>query len=157
MQNINCTGKVEVSVLVIAVAQPMLIGVYTDEKLIKSFQCQGETLQDLPNTFAQIMQEYQITKLYYSKGPGQAMAVKIAFVFLKAFALVRNLPFYACLGFEFNEFNPIKAFAKNYFVYDKGHFEVKNLEQVPNKAFHLPQVLDQNIFDEQVDLLFDKI
>ena len=153
-------NKSKVNVLVIAVASPMLIGIYANHQLLEQFECTGQTLQELPDTFVKILQQYDIEKLYYTKGPGQAMAVKIAFVFLKSFALVRKLPFYACLAFEFNEFSPIKAFGKHYFIYqkdNKNNFKSSILDQIDNKAFVLPQKLDHHIFDGNTDLLFDKL
>jgi tRNA A37 threonylcarbamoyladenosine modification protein TsaB len=44
------------------------------------------------------------------------MAIKVAYIFLKTFCQIKNIPFYASSGFALNNNSPIKALGKKYFV-----------------------------------------
>jgi len=78
------------------------------------------------------------------------MAIKVAYIFLKTFTQIKEIPFYACSGFELNQNSPIKALGKKYFYQktDKS-IDMRFLEEdeVLN-PFELPKTLDKNIFSK---------
>ncbi len=144
-------NKSKVSVLVISIANPILIGIYQNDLLIDTIKSEGKTSDILPEIFHTLVNKYQIDKVYYVNGPGSYMAIKIAYVFLKTFAIVQNIPFEATDGFKFNHNTPIKALGKKYFFNgqdDKITVDfIQNLDDL--KDFELPQKLMQNIFSEK--------
>ena len=137
-------------VLVISISKPLLIGVYANSKLIKTYEDEGMTSDVLPVIFDDILKKYNISKISYVNTPGSYMAIKVAYVFLKTICLTKNIEFQACSGFEFNENSPIKALGKKYFINDKGNIKVDFLDK--NSKIHdfkLPDVLDNVNFTSE--------
>ena len=137
-------------VLVISISKPLLIGVYENSKLIKTYEDEGMTSDVLPIIFDDIFKEYNISKISYVNTPGSYMAIKVAYVFLKTICLTKNIDFKACTGFEFNENSPIKALGKKYFINDNGNIKVDFLDK--NSKIHdfkLPDVLDDIEFSSE--------
>lgn len=112
-----------IEVLVISIARPLLIGIYENKNLIKSFKDEGKTSDVLPNIFQEIIEEYQIKTIYYVNTPGSYMAIKVAYVFLKTISITKNIQLKACSGFLFNGNSPIKALGKKYFI---GNIDLNN-------------------------------
>ena len=74
-----------VSVVVVSISSPILIGIYKDDILIDTIQSEGKTSDILPSIFDELLKKYSITNIYYANGPGSYMAIKISYVFLKTF------------------------------------------------------------------------
>jgi len=122
----------------------MLIGIYKNNKLFKTIEKEGKTSDTLPLVFEDLLKDITIDEIYFVNGPGSYMAIKVAYIFLKTFSQIKNIPFFACSGFEVNHNSPIKALGKKYFVLDKNgiiKLETINLNtKVDN--FYLPNNLD---------------
>lgn len=139
-----------VEVLVISISKPLLIGVYEDSKLIKTYENEGMTSDVLPIIFKEILQEFQIDRINYVNTPGSYMAIKVSYVFLKTVCLTKEIEFRACSGFEFNENSPIKALGKKYFINDNKNVKVDFLDN--NSKIHdfkLPSVLENIEFTSE--------
>lgn len=137
-----------ISVLVISIANPILIGIYEDDNLIETISKEGKTSDILPNIFDNILQKYKLKSIYYANGPGSYMAIKVAYVFLKTLSIVKELEFEATDAFNFNDNSPIKALGKKYFFKvqdDKIEIDFLNDNQ-EIKEFILPNKLNQSIF-----------
>lgn len=136
-----------VDVFVISISNPLLIGVYKDKELIKSYEVEGKTSDILPCVFEEILNEFKVKELFYVNSPGSYMAIKVAYVFLKTIAIIHNIKLKATFGFNFNENSPIKALGKKYFIYENEEIKIDFLEENQVlKAFKLPSVLDDDIF-----------
>ena len=118
-----------IEVLVITISNPLLIGIYEDNKLIDEYKLEGKTSDLLPVLFDELLQKYDIKRLNYVNTPGSFMAIKVAYVFLKTIAITKKFDFRACEGFEFNENSPIKALGKKYFIKDENEIKVDFLEK----------------------------
>ncbi len=105
-----------IEVLLISISKPLLIGIYENKKLIKTFKEEGQTSDILPIIFKEILEEYNINRMYYVNTPGSYMAIKVAYVFLKTISISKNIELKACSGFQFNKNSPIKALGKKYFI-----------------------------------------
>jgi len=139
----------KLDVLVISIASPILVGVYTDGKLLERITQDGMTSEVLPIIFDRLLEKYtNLDAIYYVNGPGSYMAIKVAYIFLKSIAIVKNIPLLATKGFSFNENTPIKALGKKYFFNSLDDtIKIDFLEEETLlKEFSLPQVLDKNIF-----------
>lgn len=132
-------------ILVISIATPLLIGVYENKKLIKTYEKEGMTSDILPLIFDEVLKENDdIQNIYYVNTPGSFMAIKVAYVFLKTISISNNINLLACEGFEFNEQTPIKALGKKYFIKQKDGIKVDFLDKDTKMApFKLPKVLDK--------------
>ena len=137
----------KISVVVIPIASPILIGVYKNNKLIDSISKEGKTSEILPLVFQDLLQNYEIEKIIYVNGPGSYMAIKVAYIFLKTLTQTLNIEFLAASGFIFNNNSPIKAIGKKYFFNIDGNIEIKSLdEKTKLNDFTLPKILNNNLF-----------
>ena len=139
-----------VSVVVVSISSPILIGIYKDDMLIDTVQSEGKTSDVLPSIFDELLKKYSITNIYYANGPGSYMAIKISYVFLKTLSITKKIPLKAASGFVFNENSPIKALGKKYFFNgqnDKITIDfIEDLEEL--KDFKLPNDISKISFSE---------
>ena len=143
-----------VELLFITLSSPIQIGIYEDEKLIDIISSEEKSSEILPKIFDKIQNKYEIKKLFYVKGPGSFMAIKVAYIFLKSISILKNIPLFATDAFYFNKNNPIKAIGKLYFVKINSEIETLKLETVPENSFTLPDVLDYNEFSKNTTPLY---
>ena len=105
--------------------------------------------------FDEILQKYTINALYYAKGPGSFMAIKVTYIFLRTLGISHNVPLFATEGFTFNDNNPIKATGALYFMKKDGKILTKKvtmpLEQL---GFSLPNILEPALFTDDVEPLY---
>ncbi len=136
-----------VDVFVISIANPILVGIYKNKKLIMAFEDDGKTSDVLPKLFDKILKKYDISTLYFVNSPGSYMSIKVSYVFLKSLSIVKGVKLKAAIGFHFNDNSPIKALGKKYFFYENEKVVMKFLEENDTlKEFKLPEILDDNIF-----------
>ncbi|MEA2017263.1 MAG: hypothetical protein U9N59_02340 [Campylobacterota bacterium] len=137
-----------ISVLVISISNPILIGIYEDDNLVETISKEGKTSDVLPNIFDDILQKYTLKSIYYANGPGSYMAIKVAYIFLKTLSIVKELDFKATDAFNFNDNSPIKALGKKYFFKAQNDKIVidflNNNEEI--KEFILPKKLNKSVF-----------
>ena len=143
-----------ITILVISIAHPILIGVYKNDELIKTISQEGKTSDILPSLFEEILLVYDVEKICYVNGPGSYMAIKIAYIFLKTISLVNKIELYAVSGFDLNNNSPIKALGKKYFFRknpdNKDEITIELLEDNRIEKFLLPQTLNNIKFDKNV-------
>lgn len=134
-------------IVIISVANPILIGLYEQGKLIRTFTQDGKSSDIIPKIFSEIMNQYTLKRIFYVNSPGSYMAIKVAYVFLKTICIVKNIQLYAASGFYFNQNSPIKALGKKYFINQGGNIHIDFIDE--NEKLHdfsLPNRLDETIF-----------
>ncbi|MGP2656288.1 hypothetical protein ACOJTA_04525 [Malaciobacter sp. WC5094] len=137
-------------VLVISISNPILIGIYENENLIKEYKLEGKTSDLLPKLFEEILKKYEINRLNYVNTPGSYMAIKVSYVFLKTVSITKNIQLRACSGFEFNKNSPIKALGKKYFIQEENEIKVDFLEKdCIIRDFELPKSINKINFNKQ--------
>ncbi len=136
----------KVDIVVVALASPIQIGVYGDNKLIDIIESEEKSSEVLPIIFDNLFQTYDIEKLFYANGPGSFMAIKVAYIFLKSISILKNIPLFATDAFYFNNNQPIKAIGKLYFVKISSEIKTEKLVTVPDMKFTLPKVLKTDDF-----------
>ena len=136
-----------IEVLVISISKPLLVGVYDNKKLIRTYEEQGKTSDVLPNIFKKLLKQYVLNTIYYVNAPGSYMAIKVSYVFLKTISIIKNIELKACSGFEFNQNSPIKALGTKYFINENSDKSqnikvdfLDNNTKIHN--FELPNVID---------------
>ena len=134
----------KVDIIVIALATPILIGIYEDGQLTQTLQSEKQSSEYLPEVFTSLMQEYEIQTITYANGPGSFMAIKMSYLFLKSLEIIKGIKLYAALAFEFNDYTPIKALGKLYFHYENKEVLTRPLGDVALKSMSLPKVLELN-------------
>ena len=139
-----------IEILVITISNPLLIGIYEDNKLIKEYKLDGKTSDLLPNLFEKLLKEYEINRIIYVNSPGSFMAIKIAYIFLKTISISKNIELVASEGFSFNENSPIKALGKKYFIKDENKIKVDFLEKdCIIRDFKLPMCIEKYNFNKE--------
>lgn len=135
-------------VLVISLSAPLLVGVYKDNNLIDSYSSQEKTSDELPKIFDKLLKIYDIDELFYARGPGSFMAIKITYIFLKTLSILKNIPLRGSDGFSFNHSSAIKAVGSRFFMKTNDNITVENLDKdsIEIKSFELPKVLDSSVF-----------
>ncbi|MGB6327658.1 MAG: hypothetical protein WBF48_01915 [Halarcobacter sp.] len=139
-------------VLVISISKPLLIGIYENKNLVKTYEDEGKTSDVLPMLFIEILKKYDLDRIYYVNTPGSYMAIKVAYVFLKTISISKNIDLKACSGFSFNQNSPIKALGKKYFIPNVNCDEEIKVDFLENNtrmsAFELPKVINNLKFSE---------
>ena len=144
----------KVDVLLITLTSPILVGVYEEKKLIETIESQERSSDVLPLIFKDLLKKYEIQNLFYANGPGSFMAIKVAYVFLKSFSVLKKIPLFARDAFYFNENQPIKAIGKLCFVKISSEIETQKFQTVPTSVFKLPDELDYNEFSTNATPLY---
>lgn len=139
--------KKDVDLVVLALSSPIMVGVYEDKKLIDSVVTEEKSSEVLPTIYEELDLKYEIKNLFYAKGPGSFMAIKVAYIFLKSLSILKNIPLRATDAFFFNENQPIKAVGKLYFVKISDKIETKKFDDPVSSNFRLPTFLNYDDFD----------
>ena len=124
-------------VVVISIANPILIGIYDNNILKETIRRDGKTSDILPDIFKELQLNINITKIIYVNGPGSYMAIKVAYIFLKTYCIVKDIGFYAVDGFAFNKNSPIKALGKKYFFKNNDEVIIDFLDEHTVEEFKL--------------------
>ena len=135
--------------LIISISSPLLIGVYEDDVLIKTFSSDLKTSEILLPLIMDLLNDYDISEIIYTRGPGSYMAIKLTYIMLKTIELVKNINCVGCSGFALNDEQPIKAIGNLYFIKEKETIITKKFEQPVNVVFTLPQSIQDLEIDEE--------
>lgn len=138
----------KVDILLVALSSPIQIGIYENNILLKTISSEKKSSDILPSLFKNILEEYEVEKLFYTNGPGSFMAIKVAYIFLKSISIMKEIPFFAVDAFYFNNNEPIKAIGKLCFVKIQSEIETRKLEDLPSGKYILPDILDYNEFSK---------
>ena len=144
----------KVDILLIALSSPIQIGVYENAVLIETIKSEQKSSDVLPIIFKELMQKYQLQRLYYANGPGSFMAIKVAYIFLKSISILKKIPLFATDAFYFNKNQPIKAIGKLYFVKIASEIKTQKLETASVGSFELPNRLDYSEFTTNTTPLY---
>jgi len=132
-------------ILFLNIANPPVLGIYEQNRLISKIRLDGKTSEELPKIFQDLINKYALRDLIYINTPGSYMSIKLAFVFFKTLSCIKNYQIFAAEGFLFNENSPIKAMGSSFFtkkgdkiLIQRGEFEAKDLV--------LPKILQKEKF-----------
>jgi len=141
----------KIDILVISLTAPLKIGIYENKNLIEEFESFDKTSEVLPLFFEKLLKkgEYSINTLYYTKGPGSYMAIKITYLFLKSLSILQDIELKATLGFSLNGNLPISAMRDFYFLQEGDNIIIKQLKK-EQFIFTLPLKLNEKLFDNNI-------
>ena len=135
--------------LVISISSPILLGVYRNDFLLKTFSSDKKTSDILLPLLKDILDEYDISEIIYTRGPGSYMAIKLTYIMLKTIEILEGIKCVGCSGFALNGGEPIKAIGNLYFIKEKETIITKKFEQPVNVVFTLPQSIHDLEIDEE--------
>ena len=139
----------KVTLLIVPIASPLLVGVYENDMLIKEMHSDKKTSESLLPMIEECLGNYTISKIIYSRGPGSYMAIKLTYIMLKTIEITRGIKCFGCSGFELNNNQPIKAIGNLYFIKEKETIITKKYEQPVCTNFVLPQSIHDLEIDEE--------
>ncbi len=117
--------------------------------LIETMSSEKKTSEILLPLLNQCMDEYDISNIIYTRGPGSYMAIKLTYIILKTIEIMRGIKCVGCSGFALNGGEPIKAIGNLYFIKEKETIITKKYEQPVNVKFTLPQSIHDLELDEE--------
>jgi len=135
--------------LIISISSPLLVGVYEDDRLIKTVSSELKTSDILLPLITDFLDQYDISRIIYTRGPGSYMAIKLTYIMLKTIEILRDIKCVGCSGFTLNGGQPIKAIGNLYFIKEKETIITKKYEQPVNVIFTLPQSIHDLELDEE--------
>ncbi|WP_457595858.1 hypothetical protein [Hydrogenimonas sp.] len=144
----------EAELLVVGVTSPILVGLYRDGELAERFESRQKSSKALPPILHDLRYRYDLKALYYARGPGSFMAIKVTYVLLKTFAIALDIPLFAADAFAFNSGRPIKAVGRSCFVERGGEIVVEKGCDAPEGGFTLPPRLDRTLFTQESEPLY---
>ncbi|NWF66132.1 MAG: hypothetical protein HXX81_01560 [Campylobacterales bacterium] len=147
-------NKPTVDILIIALNSPILVGVYKNNQLIQYIETSEKTSDCLPIIFKELSDSYKINHIYFTKGPGSFMAIKLVYVFLKTVSIVQNIKLFATDGFLFSTGNYIKAHGECYFVKKNEKIELEVIKETIFVKFELPKLLDTSKFSTDISPMY---
>ena len=130
-------------VLIISIASPLLIGIYEEGVLIKEIKSEEKTSEILLKILMEIIEEYPLSRLIYTSGPGSYMAIKLTYITLRSLEILKEIKFEACDAFSLNQKNPIKAMGKLYFIKENNTIITKKFDEAVEQRFELPSMLSE--------------
>jgi len=139
----------KVTLLIISIASPLLVGVYEDDLLIETIFSEKKTSEILLPLIMECLERYDVSKIIYTRGPGSYMAIKLTYIMLKTIEITKGIPCFGCSGFALNDGQPIKAIGNLYFIKEKETIITKKYEQPVNANFALPQSIRDLTIDEE--------
>jgi len=139
----------EITLLILSIASPLEIGVYEEGVLIDRRSSTQKTSEILLPMITALLDEYAVSRIVYTRGPGSYMAIKLTYVMLKTIEIVRGIPCFGCSGFALNNGQPIKAIGNLYFIKEKETIITKKFEQPVQSAFILPHSIHDLAIDEE--------
>jgi len=121
---------------------------------MRTFETTDQTSEALPLMFEGILKEYTPNRLFFARGPGSFMAIKITYIFLRTMSIALGVPLFACDGFVFNEGRPIRAMRNLYFMKEANEITTIRLEDSVEQHFTLPQILNEDLFNDEIEPLY---
>ncbi|MDD3816800.1 MAG: hypothetical protein PHI89_01785 [Thiovulaceae bacterium] len=143
-----------VDVCVIALTSPVLVGIYEEQTLLQTIKSSEKSSDVLPEIFKEILEQYDIERIFYANGPGSFMAIKVAYIFLKSLSVLKNIPLYGTDAFYFNDNMPIKAIGKLYFVKIASEIKTEKFQEHVEAVFALPHTLEVASFSKNATPLY---
>lgn len=147
--------------------EPVLVGVYNANlALCEEFALARPISDALVPLFVELEKEgVEFDTLYFVRGPGSFMALKLLYLFAKTLEIAKGIKLFATHAFHFNANSPIKAYGDCYFVCENTEktaqvssefgIMVKKFTTIPHIApFTLPKILDTSLFDTNLKPLY---
>lgn len=136
----------KVTLLFIPQAKPVLLGIYENSNLIKTISSEQNASEFIPEILSRLQAEFKIENIIYSNGPGSFMGIKVAYITLSSYSIIKDINLFAVSGFELNSQGAIRANNKLSFVLDNNKI---TLAKKKPSEFVLPQNLSKlNLSDD---------
>jgi len=137
------------TLVIISLSSPLLLGVYENDNLVDTRSSKKKTSEILLLLITDILANYDISKIIYTRSPGSYMAIKLTYIMLKTIEISKGIPCFGCSAFAFNGGFPIKAIGNLYFIKEKETIMTKKYEQPMDASFCLLENISELILDKE--------
>lgn len=129
------------------------IGVYENQIKVKQIEKDGKISDILPLIFTKFNDKH-IKNIYFARGPGSFMAIKLTYVFLKTISIVKDINLFGVDSFYFTNNRPIKSIGNSYFIKKQDKIELEVLKDVEDYEVHIPLKLNKSDFSLDISPLY---
>lgn len=129
------------------------IGFYKNSTLIDTLYKEGQISDTLPNIFESLIDK-KIENIYFARGPGSFMAIKLTYVFLKTISIMKNINLFGVDSFYFTKNRPIKSIGNSYFIKNNNQIEIQTIKEIEEYEVTMPQQLNKNDFNTNISPLY---
>ena len=145
-----------VDIVVICISNPVLVGIYHNDKLIDTIEKDEKISDILPVLWEELTRKYTVASATYTNSPGSFLGIKLTYIFLKTISLTQDIKIYALSGFHLNNNAPIKAYMGKYFIKQKdGKITISDIPiNEPISEFTLPKILNKTILSLDIDPIY---
>lgn len=143
----------KVDIVLIALSKPILIGIYQNCELIQEITSDKQTSDILAPIFDDILNQFSVESLYFAKGPGSFMSIKLVYIFLKTLEITKKISLFATDGFYFNSNKPIRAIKNKFFLKEQNEIVIRESFE-SSEGFKLPKILKKEDFTRDIEPLY---
>lgn len=143
----------KVDIVAVTLTSPALFGIYKDEKLIETIESFEKMSDSLDLIFRDILDRFKIDSIFFARGPGSFMSIKLLYIFLKSISITTKVKLFATDGFYFCNNAPIKAIGDSSFVKNSTKIEIAKIKS-KNTKFSLPKFLERDKFSSNIEPLY---
>ena len=129
------------TILINAIAVPLQLGLYRENRKITQLEIEGQTSEVLLAAVERWLEEYEVERCIYVNGPGSYMAIKLTYLMLRTIEMIRGITFFGVSAFELNGGKPVKAMGNLYFTKEKETIMTQKFDDKVKQEFWLPDDL----------------
>ncbi|MFP4333536.1 MAG: hypothetical protein ACLFQJ_09560 [Campylobacterales bacterium] len=141
--------KSKASLLLYSATSPIRYAIYIDGVKKEEFVCEKKCSVALYEIFKPLLQSYDIETIYYARGPGSFMALKVTYIFLKTLSISMNVKLKATDSFFFSKNRAIRATKNSSFL--KKEDRITITKESIDEAIELPSTLECDEFDDNLE------
>lgn len=142
----------KISLILVAVVTPIKFGLYKNRELFKEIESNKKVSEAILEIFSEILKEYEIEAIYFAKGPGSFMALKLQYIFLKTLQITLNIPLKAVDSFYFFPQKIIFCTKNLAFIKHNEDIVTKKVTELGSKNnIVLPRILIESDFSDDLE------
>lgn len=130
-------------------SEPFLAGLYENGKRVKTFTSDKKTSDALLDFYLELIKPNTVKTIYFSKGPGSFMSIKLTYVFLKTVAITECIALKATEAFHFSTSGSVPASKNSSFLKKEGTITL--LKEKMDYKIRLPETIDSALFDNNIE------
>lgn len=127
---------------------------YKEGKLVETITSEEKSSEAIPKIFSTIFKTSDVKRVFFARGPGSFMAIKITYIFLRTLQVTKGVELFASDGFYFTGDKPIKAMKKLYFVKKEGKISTQLFADEIEVDFNLPSLIELEKYSKDIEPLY---
>jgi len=137
------------SIVLYSSTAPFLAGLYKEGVKIEEFRSEEKTSEVIYSYFKEMLKNFDIDTIYFAKGPGSFMSIKITYIFLKTLSISKGIKLKATDSFYFSQNNLIRASKNSFFSKKEDTITLTKNEEIPLIA--LPSYINIDDFSDDCE------